>query len=338
MIFEMKAMGKRVAEQYDELFHYTTARGLDGILKTQQMRATNFAYLNDPEERVGFFQRRLPHLMDDAVRRAVIKIGQSLSGKRRISAMGGPAKAIDILKGNAVAALHTTSLKFDNPYITAFCGSDSHGAAQNGILSQWRAYGVDGAYAVVFRAAELERMIAAEFNAFSYQLMNFSDVDYDDHGANVTPPHPECLELEKKLQKGILDFLTTSRGDALNLLGEVVPVLSSRYKHFGFREEAEVRIVATPTNDALFEHLSHSGSDKRPRKPIEFEPRDGVLVPYLMLFGGDIEGKRQQLPISKIIVGPHADREKRQRAVQLLLKQRAIDAEVMVSDIPFLGH
>jgi len=37
-------------------------------------------------------------------------------------------------------------------------------------------------------------------------------------------------------------------------------------------------------------------------------------------------------------VGPHPERFKRQKAVELMLEQNGIKAEVVVSDIPYLGH
>jgi hypothetical protein len=46
----------------------------------------------------------------------------------------------------------------------------------------------------------------------------------------------------------------------------------------------------------------------------------------------------EKLPISKIVVGPHPDKFKRQKSVQALLKQAQVDAEVTVSDIPYLGR
>jgi hypothetical protein len=58
-----------------------------------------------------------------------------------------------------------------------------------------------------------------------------------------------------------------------------------------------------------------------------------LLMPYIKLFG---EG--QKLPIRKILVGPHPDKTKRKRAVQQMLEQHAIEAEVLVSDIPYLGR
>lgn len=44
------------------------------------------------------------------------------------------------------------------------------------------------------------------------------------------------------------------------------------------------------------------------------------------------------MPIKEIVVGPHRDKLRRQQAVQMLLEELEIQAEVRVSDIPFLGR
>ena len=97
----------------------------------------------------------------------------------------------------------------------------------------------------------------------------------------------------------------------------------SRYKHFGFIEEDEVRIVS---------HLVPSYArtkDKRPEKKIFY--RDGQ-VPYLDLFSAsDIK-----LPIEKIIVGPHKD--KSQRADELIAQLRGTDIKILVSEIPYVDR
>jgi hypothetical protein len=42
--------------------------------------------------------------------------------------------------------------------------------------------------------------------------------------------------------------------------------------------------------------------------------------------------------IKRIIIGPHQEKEKRKRAIEILLNQLGIDAEVSVSEIPYLGQ
>ncbi len=56
-----------LSEEKPLLYHYTTGSGLLGIVESQQIHATSIAYLNDEEEHVGYFHRRLPALLDEAI-------------------------------------------------------------------------------------------------------------------------------------------------------------------------------------------------------------------------------------------------------------------------------
>lgn len=309
------AKSKRVAQEHPELFHYTTAAGLYGIIQSQQLRATNIGYLNDAEEHIGFFSRRLLKLLDDPVRRAVAEMSKNAAGQRRLEEVGGPEAMVEGLKVDLRDTLSEVSLKLNSPYVTAFCSAKAHKAQDDGLLSQWRAYGVDGGYAIAFRTSDLEKMLEEEAKRFHYQFGLLGDVDYHEDDENASR-YPETARWEAMAQTAVFDFLVTEKPESTEPLAESISALSCRYKHNGFREEAEVRIVTMPSNDDLYE-MTHSKGDKRPRKPILFAPRNGVLVPYVMLFGQSVDGRLEKLPVTKVIVGPHPDREKRRKAVQI---------------------
>lgn len=118
---------------------------------------------------------------------------------------------------------------------------------------------------------------------------------------------------------------------------EPVTALSCLHKHRGFREEAEVRIVAIPANSEVFE-ASQKAGDNRPKKPVHFVRKNGILVPYIELFGTEDSGSKRKLPVTRVIVGPHPAKLNRQKAVALMLEQYEINAEVTISDIPYLGR
>lgn len=71
-------MAKTVTEDYAELYHYTTAEGLHGIITSQHLRATNIAFLNDSEERLRYFVRRMPLLIERAVQQAINELKKIL--------------------------------------------------------------------------------------------------------------------------------------------------------------------------------------------------------------------------------------------------------------------
>ena len=95
----------------------------------------------------------------------------------------------------------------------------------------------------------------------------------------------------------------------------------SRYKHHSFKEENEVRIFCAP----IIKNEKNLKLAKR-----KFRTKGGKLIPYIELFNStDII-----LPIERIIVGPHRDKES--RASALRVKLRNTNIEVTTSDIPYV--
>lgn len=329
-------MDKSVVEAHPQLYHYTTAAGLQGIVESQQLRATSIEYLNDAEEHTGFFDRRLPRLLEKPVRAAAGKIASTSSGRSQLNTSGGLEEAVKEEIVALVDALRSTTFKLNKPYVTAFCSVPKQ-SPDDGLLSQWRGYGSDGGYAIVFETGRLQQLLDEEHKSFNYQVMVWGDVEYYDQDTSQKALHPETLEREAIVQEAIRNFILTNKPEELDSLAESITALSCMHKHRGFAEEAEVRIAALPSNTALFELAQNSG-DKRPRKPVEFTMKNGVLVPYIMLFGHDSNGDATKLPIIKVIVGPHPERLKRKKAVELMLEQHQIEAKVTVSDIPYLGR
>lgn len=330
-------MVKSVVEEHQRLYHYTTAIGLDGILKSQQLWATHISYLNDYEEHTGFFDRRLPLLLKEPVQSALTEIGNTISGRKIINEEGGAEKVIANLIRDLSASIRTSSLSFNQPYVTSFCRELPGKASENGLLSQWRGYGPDGGYAIAFDTQRLDELLEGESRKFYYELIHWGDVDYFDDDQDIKDRHPETLEWEKTLQGAIEQFILTQRPEAFDPLHLVLSQLSCRHKHIGFSEESEVRIIAFPPNAELLAEARKKG-DNRPTNPIRFIPRRGLLVPYIALFGHNAGEEKIRLPITKIIVGPHPEKLKRQKAVELLLEQLEIPAKVDVSDIPYVGR
>lgn len=64
---EETIMPKPISEEYPELFHYTNSAGLSGIIQSQTLWATHYAYLNDAEEVKHFLASRLPNVLHDAI-------------------------------------------------------------------------------------------------------------------------------------------------------------------------------------------------------------------------------------------------------------------------------
>lgn len=264
-------MKNTVAETHPELYHYTSASGLYGMIERQQLWATNIAYLNDAEERTGFFDRRFPNLLLTSIDVAVSELAKSPKGTSAIAEFGG----IESVKKNLLESFRdifrSHTLKFDEPYTLSFCRPPEHDP-ENGLLSQWRGYGPDGGYAVVFDTNGIESLCKLEL-AFHYQHFSFGDVEYFGEDGIGVGQYPETVASEKAVQDAVSNFILTQDRSAFDSTYQPIASLSCRYKHRGFREETEVRIVAIPTSPEIYELAKHQ--DPRPQKEINFRTEMG---------------------------------------------------------------
>lgn len=111
-----------------------------------------------------------------------------------------------------------------------------------------------------------------------------------------------------------------------------ITLLSTFWKHRGFQEEREVRIVASEPSPKFQSKLANEITT--PFRKIYSFLRNGIAVPCIYLFE---DQKLKNLPIRRIIVGPHPDKLQRKRAVEILLQNHGIHADVSVSATPFRG-
>lgn len=77
-------MQKSVAEEHPELFHYTNITGLTGIIQSQTLRATHYAYLNDSEEVRHFHKNQLPSFLQKGAKKAFNEFIAENPGKQLI--------------------------------------------------------------------------------------------------------------------------------------------------------------------------------------------------------------------------------------------------------------
>lgn len=330
-------MPVQVHDAYPTLWHYTTAAGLDGILKTQQLWGTDFRYLNDEEELRGFFERKLPALLEDGISKGIAQVIHTPRGKEMLKEAGDVEK----IKSEFFKGFHTSLTRVTlglEVYVTSFCYTNPGADSQDGLLSQWRGYGHDGGYAIVFDTKALSDLLAKEQENHRHPFFNFSDVDYhNDDWVSDLARHEETLDWEQLVREIISQVV--EHGDLQTKAEELfLPIVAQaiRHKHRGFKEEQEVRIAAVRLPKKI---INAVGADKEVpyKKQVKFYPRSGVLVPYISFFDG-IPDEERKLPIKEIVVGPHRDKLRRQQAVQMLLEELEIQAEVRVSDIPFLGR
>jgi hypothetical protein len=328
-------MSISISDAYPNLWHYTTAAGLNGILTSQQLWSTNFRYLNDDEELRGFFDRKFPSLIAAGIDDGLAKLAKTSEGATLIANTGGLAEMKKIVFNMLNEAVPKVTLNM-NMYVTSFCNTALGPDSEDGLLSQWRGYGHDGGYAIVFETNGLHQLLKKEQILYQHFFLNFSDVDYyEPNKCEDRERHLETLEWERKTQEAISKLITQG-----NLKGRIIeliePIISQaiRHKHRGFREEHEVRVAMVRFPDEISE-FEYDLEKSLIKKKILFYPRSGVLVPYVSLFDA-IPQEERKLPIKEIVIGPHKDKVIRKHAVEMLLVELGINAKVRVSDIPFV--
>lgn len=334
-------MASPLSAVHPELFHYTGIGGLEGIAKSQTLWATHAAYSNDAAE-IRAFQARLPDILRPGVARGVQElIRMSSANKLLIAQQGGEANAIEeIVRGISMGMFNALlggpgAQAFAEPYITSFCTAATDQIAQHGLLSQWRSYGHEGGYAVVFDTSRLELLLKQEGEKWGYDLFDGDVIYSSDSDEKIREEFgPDLDELATSIEK----FLTTAgTADFLEPTYYALIRCACRYKHWGFHEEKEVRIVAIPQNKKVAAIAKAHGliTAEKPRRVFH---RHGTPVPCIHLFEGITTRPDNLLPITRIIVGPHHEKEKRRRAVEVLLDQYDLNIAVSTSAIPYVGH
>jgi len=331
-------MPKSLAEEHQELFHYTGIGGLEGILRTQMLRATHAAYLNDTTELYAF-RERLPGILAPSVENGVNNVLKRNPEKRSIvENQGGITSVRDVISAQLSELIYSTlngtidSPPFVEPFIVSFCTTKSPSIAKSGLLSQWRGYGKEGGYAIVFDTARLSDLIVEEGKKEECDLFG-GDVLYS--SANDDRFRDEFGDDTSILQTSIENYFS-SDGAPSSLEATYHPVMrcACRYKHWGFEEEAEVRVVSIPNSKVILQAAAEGIAAKTIN--IEHFSRGGLLVPCIYLFKNVTSISGRLLPIKRIIVGPHKDKIKRKHSIENLLYSLNLTIPVSVSEIPYV--
>jgi hypothetical protein len=307
---------RSVLTEHPELHHYTTYGGLTGIHKTNTLWATHFSHLNDATEVV--------HLQAPLLETVVARFTQILNERTQISKSasdfdvrlaaslaepGGAervarAAAMDIVQGLYKFTFQNEgAFSFAEPFIASFCShsSDRVYERENGLLSQWRGYGRDGGFCIVFDTAALAGMLGREFDAHYWIHMNLAAVHYAIDGISVAEVFPQLLDRCGVFFSGILDGkIPEAPDDGF----EPFVAGATLFKHQGFREEREVRIVAVPGSGEVMERVQAEHKDFHPAPLKTLHATDNGRR-YVALF----DSLGEQLPIKRIIVGPSRDQD-----------------------------
>lgn len=305
----------------DVLVHYTSAQGLEGILRSNTLWATHSSHTNDGEE-LQILKTILPKfseldsLFDERQRKDISLVTEAIQ------------KRVDV-------------------YICSFSQTKKTEVyhQNNGRLSQWRAY---GNYGIVFPLQKIEAMVNSISAAYNLGgAFGSGEIMYIDPDA----PIPKDFNKNRLLFNYILALgETVVETRTLEKCAVVLPTKSAFFeaalflKDKGFEEENEYRLVLMHLKKDYLEAFHNTNTNGEKSRTFEdvnqfiekyknLTIRRDRIVPYIDFF------QHNPLPIEKILIGPApaGEQAERKKTVEALLRHLDKDIPVVCSAIPYRG-
>ena len=287
----------------NNLYHYTSATGLIGILSSKSFWLTDLRYMNDMSE-LQYAQQVIEQCISDQTENSLLNdIQKEFLG--RISRSYSPFES-----GASV-------------YSASFC--------ENGnLLSQWRGYrGQGGGYALGFDFFHAIRLLNKQcvLRKVVYKsdeqkkLVNHAVSNFVDAVGSVTQ--------NAKLDKVSSTFLRAACQAFSEVAGEIMFCL----KHPDFHEEREWRLV----------HFSRQVSPvNRDVEIPQFREFQGNIIPYHSVsFESAVDASNNDLsgigfPVRQITIGPTISSELNEQSIRTLIYSLSKDVEPRIdkSEIP----
>ena len=313
------------------LYHYTSQRGLLGILKNNEIWATKIQYLNDGSEFVYFIDllkewigvdtgqsrvieiKRHEEIKDGAVKK-IVQLGlseinslnlvkyherlNSLNSKLEDNKRNISEGEFDLFFGNVIAFL--TSFKNTTVFVCSF-------SEKGNLLSQWRAYCPPaGGFSVGFNSEKL-KTISDKFSLKPCVYCKNEQFEMIDN--LVVSLAKNSCDLGQSLGQRV-------KNGRLNLYKFME--MASIFKHPSFFEEQEWRLVSVVDPDKI-NFLC---------KQVDFREGESMIVPYFKI---KLPEETESL-IKKVIVGPTPHKDLSIASVKGLLTHKKIKIEAEMDD------
>ena len=310
----------------DALFHYTSADGLIGILQNEEIWSTAYYCSNDVSELAAGKGTLTPEFL--RVANKLIQDNDPLVQKFR-------GRGIGIMEYARAFEERITALAFHKlcAYITCFCKPTGKEDFLHGLLSQWRAYGADGGYALQFSR---KKLLAALEKANEAQGLNYELQDV--HYTVENPLKVELLSHTDSFIRAYKDYLEemgaplqelvtrqSMPNPIANLLGGPLESLldylvHTKNQHFGEERECRLSLIEAVTSG--FEVL-----------PMNYFNRNGLIIPYK-------KTPHTTFPlldcVEWIVIGPNPRMGARFKSVTQMVQAAGLTINVRPSPIPFV--
>jgi hypothetical protein len=282
------------------LWHYTSWSGLEGILRDNELWASQIGYLNDTLE-VKYAER--------VFRAILLRSCKTLRTRRLL-----------------VGEIDDLMYRIQNspiPIVTASFSSDSDS------LGQWRAYGGSIGFAIGFNADSLQSLAAVGGTAcFSLRSCAYTHLNHCERLSDLISLAHNFLRLKRKwdlfcLPLGMGEEDSQKASQAYEPVNDAMREVCDRFserapelKHPAFREEHEWRLIAKCGGQ---------------QDGLGFKTSGSVIVPYIKF----PLGPRLSSPIRRVIVGPCPHPSRIKEAIQLVAHRYSLAFSVANSKVPF---
>lgn len=288
------------------LYHYTDSVGLKGIVESQELWSTHAGLLNDAQE-IKYGASLVESVIDDYEAKKTEKELISILRHLRMYVVNFRRGARPKKQQNGTG---------HQVFVTCFCKNPD-------LLSQWRGYGERGGYSLGFQFDDATRIQDHADEKWFKPIVR-----------KVIYSRDEQVELVKKYLDVLLEILPPaqplkpSRGTLLLGASNLLIDMILSFKHKGFKEEKEYRILRSPLRGRVVEN-------------VQLRTSSDYVIPYLetnfgvLRGGGDIE---PTFPLSEIYMGPTLKSEVAEIGVDYLLRKNGFDPdslEIESSAIPF---
>jgi|SRR5450759_2387598 Protein of unknown function (DUF2971) len=281
------------------LYHYTNLDGLRGIVENDDLWLTHTQYCNDDEE-LTHGLRLAKEVCQQVVDNPVIDAKPQVpvpEPKR-----GEYLKELTRLLNDPQA---------DAVYICCFCEKDD-------LLSQWRAYGANGAgVSLEFETVEFSFITGPDCPP-DIGLMRFWKVFYP-------------LETQQKIIRNAINYYpaqqpSASASEWARWTAEAIRFFIPTFKNNDFSEEKEWRLILTPA----------VGSAAKP----SYRVARNMLIPYYSLseLSKKLGQPDRKLPLRAVRIGPGPNKRLNVASVRMLLDKNGYEqVRVEASATPYRG-
>ena len=295
----------------ETIFHYTTAAGLLGIVKSNRLWASDLLYMNDSTE-VEYGRQLIIQVAAETAAEAKCPMAQML------------CKSIDTV-------LYPIGITEGGFYAACFC-------EEGDLLSQWRGYsGGVGGYSLGFRVRDLRRF----HESTPERRFVLRPVVYDPTEQRALI-RAFLLDIDAALAE-LLDGALAAKEQDVHTIAYVTiqrQMLECMLimKNPAFKEEREWRLI-----------LYRSGYSREPEATVDYRPTRSFIVPYVALdvtpMGPEVldhvpahaqadARAYNRVPLSTVVVGPSAHPQAAVAAIRTMLHDLHMNAEVINSRIP----